>query len=80
MRASRAPFVFAAVLGLVAGQACANDDGKGTCITTHRDLPDQRFEGATLEECDEYCGSVGGYVCCYFQPVNAKWVEVNGEC
>lgn len=80
MRTSRTFLLFAALVATAAGQACAEDDGQGTCITTHRDLPDQRYEGATLEECDEYCASVGGYVCCYFQPLNAKWVEVDGEC
>jgi hypothetical protein len=80
MRASRAFLFLTASFALAAAAACAEDDGKGTCITTHRDVPDQRYEGATLDECDEYCSSVGGYVCCYFQPASAPWVEVDGEC
>jgi hypothetical protein len=33
-----------------------------------------------MAECEEYCDSVGGYVCCYYEPDRGEWTPIDGDC
>jgi hypothetical protein len=59
--------------------ACADGDAMGVCVTTHESLADHRH-AATRGECEDYCASTGGYVCCYFDPDEGPWIALEGEC
>lgn len=61
--------------------ACAEEDsGVGACVTTHESLPEQRYDGSTKIECEDFCDSVDGFVCCYFEPDDGPWVAIDGDC
>lgn len=76
-------FAFLPAIAVIAATAffgCEDDTGAGVCVTTHESLPDQRYASPTLAECEDYCHSVEGYVCCYFEPAEGDWVAVAGDC
>lgn len=79
----RARFVLLSALAVIAvtlAQGCEDDTGAGVCVTTHESLPEQRYASPTLADCEDYCDSVEGYVCCYFEPAEGDWVAVAGDC
>lgn len=69
-----------AVIATTLFQGCEDDVGAGVCVTTHESLADRRYQSPTLAECEDYCASVEGYVCCYFEPADGDWVAVDGDC
>ncbi len=79
MRA-RTSIVLLAAIAAIAPEGCVDQGDAGICVTTHQSLPDQRYESASIDACDEYCGTVGGYVCCYFEPDVGPAVAVAGDC
>lgn len=80
MRIHAAFFAAIVVITATLCQGCEEDVGAGECVTTHESLENKRYASPTLEDCEEYCASVEGYVCCYFEPADGDWVAVAGDC